>query len=42
MRVKRALLKELDAKYQRGTKREKSRVLEEFIGLTGYNRCYAS
>jgi len=30
MRVKRALVKELAARYQRGTKREKSRVLEEF------------
>jgi len=42
MRVKRALSKELARRHQRGSKAEKSRVLEEFIGLTGYNRCYAS
>jgi len=42
MRVKRALLRELAGGYQGGTKREKSRVLEEFIGLTRYNRCYGS
>jgi hypothetical protein len=42
MKVKRALLKELAKRYQRGSKREKSLILEEFVGLTGYNRCYAS
>jgi len=42
MRVKKALLKELAGGYQRGFKAEKSRVLEEFICLTGYNRCYGS
>ncbi len=42
MKVRRAVLKELAGRYQRGTKREKGLVLEEFVGLTGYNRCYAS
>ena len=41
-RVKRAVLRELGLSHQRGRKREKSRVMEEFIGLTGYNRSYAS
>jgi len=41
MKVKPALLKELVKKYQRGSKREKSLILEEFVGLTGYNRYYA-
>jgi hypothetical protein len=42
MKVRRAVLKELAGRYQRDTKREKGLVLEEFVGLTGYNRCYAS
>lgn len=42
MRVKRAILRELAQRYQRGRKKEKTRVLEEFIGLTGYNRSYGS
>lgn len=42
MRVKRAILRELAQRYQRGSKREKTGVLEEFIWLTGYNRCYGS
>jgi len=44
MKVKRAILKlkELAKKYQRGSKKEKSLILEEFAGLTGYNRCYSS
>jgi len=42
MKVRRAVLKELAGRYQRCTKREKGLVLDEFVGLTGYNRCYAS
>jgi len=42
MKVRRAVLKELAKRYQRGSKREKRQVLGEFVGLTGYNRCYAS
>ncbi len=35
MRFKRAILRELAASYQKGRKREKSQVIDEFIGLTG-------
>ncbi|MEM2126555.1 MAG: hypothetical protein QXQ53_09190 [Candidatus Methanosuratincola sp.] len=42
MRVKRAILRELARRYQSGRKKEKTRVLEESIGLTGYNRSYGS
>ncbi|MCL6579659.1 MAG: transposase [Candidatus Bathyarchaeota archaeon] len=42
MKVKRAILKELAKRYQRGSKREKSLILKEFVSLTGYNRCYSS
>lgn len=38
MKAKRAVLKELARRYRRATKREKGRVWEEFISLTGYNR----
>ena len=42
MKVKRAILKELGKRYQRGSKRDKSLILEEFVGLTAYNCCYSS
>ena len=42
MKFKRAILKEIAKRYQRGSKREKSLILEEFVGLIGYNRCYTS
>jgi len=42
MKVKRAVLKEGAKRYQRGSKREKSQILKEFVRLTGYNRCYPS
>ncbi|HAV42204.1 MAG TPA: transposase, partial [Acidobacteria bacterium] len=42
MKVKRAVLKEIACKYQRSSKKGKGQVLEEFLGLTGYNRCYGS
>ncbi len=42
IKVRRAILKELAKRYQRGSKRENSLILKEFVGLTGYNRCYAS
>jgi len=42
MKVRRAILKELARKYQRGSKRENGLILKEFVGLTGYNLCYSS
>jgi len=42
MKVKQAVLKELDKRYQRGSWREKSQIWKEFVSLTGYNRCYPS
>ncbi len=41
MRQKKAITKELRDRYQRASKKEKTMVLNEFIRLTGYNRCYA-
>jgi len=42
MKVKLTLLKELAKRYQKSTKKEKSLIGEEFVGLTGYNHCYSS
>ena len=41
MRQKKAVTRELRDKYQRASKKEKTMMLNEFIRLTGYNRCYA-
>jgi len=41
MRQKKAITKELGDRYQRASKKEKGMILNEFIRLTGYNRCYA-
>ena len=41
MRYKKAITKELRDRYQRASKKEKTMMLNEFIRLTGYNRCYA-
>jgi hypothetical protein len=41
MRQKKAVTKELKDRYQRASKKEKTMMLNEFIQLTRYNRCYA-
>jgi len=41
MRQKKAVTRELRDRYQRSSKKEKSIILNGFIQLTGYNRCYA-
>ena len=41
MRQKEAITKELQDKYQRSSKKEKTHILNEFTQLTSYNRCYA-
>ena len=41
MRQKKAVTRELRDRYQRASKKEKGMMLNEFIRLTGYNRCYA-
>jgi len=42
MRQKKALTKELKKRYNKATKKEKTKILDEFCATTGYNRCYAS
>ncbi len=42
MRQKKAITKELKARYSKATKKKKGIMLDEFCAVTGYNRCYAS
>lgn len=42
MKTKKTITKELAKGYQKARKRDKTKILDEFINLTGYNRCYAS
>ena len=42
MKVRRAILKEMAHMYQASRKKMKSRILDEFVAVTGYNRGYAS
>ena len=41
MRQKKAVTKELRDRYQKSSKKGKTHILNEFIQLTSYNRCYA-
>lgn len=41
MAERRAVVKATARRYQRGRKKEKQKLLDEFIELTGYNRSYA-
>src|SRR3989338_3971126 len=41
MKQKCALSRAVRARYQRSTKKEKGRIIDEFIQTTGYNRSYA-
>jgi len=42
MREKKAVTKEVAKRYNRVKKKEKGKILDELVVLTGYNRCYAS
>lgn len=42
MRQKKAITKELKVRYNKSTKKDKTKILDEFTALTGYNRSYAS
>lgn len=41
MEERRAVVRATARRYQRGAKKEKQKILDEFVELTGYNRCYA-
>ncbi|WP_050981335.1 hypothetical protein [Caldisericum exile] len=42
LKERKAVIREEAAIYKKLTKKEKSRMLDEFVKLTGYSRCYAS
>jgi len=41
MAERRAVVRATARRYQRGQKKEKQKILDELVKLTGYNRCYA-
>jgi hypothetical protein len=42
MKEKRKVAKEIARRYQKASKKEKGIILDEFVCLTGYTRCYAA
>lgn len=42
MGEKKAVSREVSKRYQKARKKEKSKILDEFIKIVGYTRCYAS
>ncbi|GAJ11274.1 unnamed protein product, partial [marine sediment metagenome] len=42
MRHRKAITAETRKRYTKATKKEKTIILNQFIAITGYNRCYAS
>jgi hypothetical protein len=42
MRTRKTVVKEAAKRYRRARKKDKGRLLDEFVALTGYNRCYAA
>lgn len=42
LKEKRAVIREVAKRYKKVRKKEKGKILDEFVKLTGYNRCYAS
>lgn len=42
MKERRAVSRKLARDYQKVSKKEKGRLLDTLVGVTGYNRCYAS
>ena len=41
MSERRAVIKAWSSQYRKAGKKEKGRILDELVALTGYNRCYA-
>jgi hypothetical protein len=42
MRTRKTVVKEAAKRYRRARKKDKGRLLDEFVAFTGYNRCYAA
>lgn len=41
MRERKAVIKQTAARYRRSSKKQKAKILDEFVETTGYNRRYA-
>ena len=42
IKEKKALTREVAKRYQKASKKQKGLILDEFVAITGYNRCYGS
>ena len=42
MHERHAVVRELSSRFQQARKKERSHILNDFVGLTGYNRSYAA
>jgi hypothetical protein len=42
MQERHAVVRELSSRFQRSSKKERSQILNDFVQLTGYSRCYAA
>jgi len=42
MRTRKTVVEEAAKRYRRAMKKDKGRLLDEFVALTGYNRCYGA
>ncbi|MGB9716572.1 MAG: hypothetical protein ACPL1G_09235 [Thermodesulfovibrionales bacterium] len=42
MKERKKLTKIVSERYQKSSKKQKGVILDEFVALTGYDRCYAS
>ncbi len=42
MKEKQKVIQQVSKRYQKSRKKEKGRILDEFVQITGYNRSYAS
>jgi hypothetical protein len=42
MRERHAVIREVSSRFQRARKKERSQILDDFVQLTGYTRCYAA
>ena len=42
LKERRAVVREVSKRYKKIKKKDKGKILDEFVNLTGYNRCYAA
>ncbi len=42
LKERRAVVREVSQRYKKTNRKEKGKILDEFVKLTGYNRCYAA